>query len=767
MTSTPSGKTMGWLLCGAMAWALATATLAAGSSAGPAARNLDFEQGQPGALPPGWSAAGAQVGGFTATMSRAQPHGGQACLEIRRDTGGKWPLCFVRQAIDATPYRGRRVRLSGWLRFQPSDSEQEFTSSSSARIWMRSGGHPWFYDDLGDHPVRSAEWTFAEVRCEVASDADSIVLGATLSMYGRAWFDDLKLDVLGGNGEGDEPARALDERGVENLCAFGRLLGYVRHFHPSDEAAAVDWDSFAIAGAGEVESATTPEELKSRLERLFLSIAPTLRLATKPLPPLTAAALRRSGVAPERITGWQHRGWAGRYPWFYSQRRVVAPAEAPGDSLLPIGSEVNAELGGGVWCSVPHTLYVGADGTVPRGLGGASRPRRPNSWVPTGNDRATRIAGVLLFWNVMQHFYPYFDETGTDWPSELPAALHAAATDPDGASFDVTLHRLSAALRDGHAFVSSPYWNPDIPPWPFAWSFVEDRLVLVRVDSTRVGDARVGDEVVAIQERPTTQWVKEAQALESGATPQRIRVRVARVLQTMAARDTLVLDLRSPEGAARHIRVTPHATAKLTPARPDSVQEVAPGVIYLDMNRITDADFLTALPKINAGKGVIFDLRGYPYRIFGAVIAHLADSTVASPRWGFPVVLRPDHRDTTFAWQAYPVEPESLRVRVHAAFLIDGNAISAAETLLGIVESYKLADLVGEPTAGTNGNINSVLLPGQYSVTFTGMKVLKHNGSRHHGVGILPTVPVSPTIAGIAAGRDEQLERAIEVVRGE
>jgi hypothetical protein len=31
-------------------------------------------------------------------------------------------------------------------------------------------------------------------------------------------------------------------------------------------------------------------------------------------------------------------------------------------------------------------------------------------------------------------------------------------------------------------------------------------------------------------------------------------------------------------------------------------------------------------------------------------------------------------------------------------------------------------------------------------------------------VGILPTAPVSPTVAGIAAGRDEQLEKAIEVV---
>lgn len=37
----------------------------------------------------------------------------------------------------------------------------------------------------------------------------------------------------------------------------------------------------------------------------------------------------------------------------------------------------------------------------------------------------------------------------------------------------------------------------------------------------------------------------------------------------------------------------------------------------------------------------------------------------------------------------------------------------------------------------------------------------------HHGRGIRPTVPVEPTIAGIAQGRDEVLERAIAVVGGE
>ncbi|MBA2607132.1 MAG: hypothetical protein H0U96_09735 [Acidobacteria bacterium] len=45
----------------------------------------------------------------------------------------------------------------------------------------------------------------------------------------------------------------------------------------------------------------------------------------------------------------------------------------------------------------------------------------------------------------------------------------------------------------------------------------------------------------------------------------------------------------------------------------------------------------------------------------------------------------------------------------------------------------------------------------------TGLKVLNHDGSRLHGVGIEPDVPVSRTIKGIREKRDEQLERAIMI----
>jgi C-terminal processing protease CtpA/Prc len=105
-------------------------------------------------------------------------------------------------------------------------------------------------------------------------------------------------------------------------------------------------------------------------------------------------------------------------------------------------------------------------------------------------------------------------------------------------------------------------------------------------------------------------------------------------------------------------------------------------------------------------------------------------------------------------------------LKAKKAFLTDGRAISYAESCLGIVENYKLGEIVGGPTAGTNGNINPIELPGGYTVVWTGMKVLKHDGSRHHGVGIAPTVPVTRTIAGVVAGRDEILEKALEIVGG-
>jgi len=131
-----------------------------------------------------------------------------------------------------------------------------------------------------------------------------------------------------------------------------------------------------------------------------------------------------------------------------------------------------------------------------------------------------------------------------------------------------------------------------------------------------------------------------------------------------------------------------------------------------------------------------------------------------------PIITTPDQKgkisyDERGRWTLQPIAP---RLKAKMAFITDGRAISYAESYLGIIEAYKLAAIVGEPTAGTNGNINPLRIPGNFTLVWTGMKVIKHDGSQHQGVGIQPTVPVARTIRGVSEGRDEQLEKAIAVV---
>src|SRR5690606_7926089 len=117
----------------------------------------------------------------------------------------------------------------------------------------------------------------------------------------------------------------------------------------------------------------------------------------------------------------------------------------------------------------------------------------------------------------------------------------------------------------------------------------------------------------------------------------------------------------------------------------------------------------------------------------------------------------------TNRWTLLPLAP---RFRGRAVFITDGRAISYAETLMGIVEHYRLGEIVGQPTGGVNGDQHPFSLPGGFDVYWTGRRVDKHDGSPLHNVGVLPTVPVERSLEGVRAGRDELLERALALLGG-
>ena len=184
------------------------------------------------------------------------------------------------------------------------------------------------------------------------------------------------------------------------------------------------------------------------------------------------------------------------------------------------------------------------------------------------------------------------------------------------------------------------------------------------------------------------------------------------------------------------------------------------------MNVVTNDDWNKALPQLSNARGLVFDMRGYPSKLSPDFLSYLSEKTLTSAQWHIPNVAFPDRRDLQFERGGeWNLPPKTPYLAAKKAFITDGRAISYAESCMGIVEYYKLGEIVGGPTAGTNGNVNPFTVPGGYRLMWTGMKVLKHDGSQHHGVGIRPTIPVSRTRAGVAAGRDELLERAVQAVK--
>jgi C-terminal processing protease CtpA/Prc len=424
---------------------------------------------------------------------------------------------------------------------------------------------------------------------------------------------------------------------------------------------------------------------------------------------------------------------------------------------------LRVDLPGRVGAVIPMALAV--TDPVPERAPEPSGPL-PEAPAPAGSmeDRGTRLGNVVLVWSVLQHFYPYFDVVAVDWDSELARALTAAATAADGAAYLRVLRALMASLHDGHAVVSHPEMVPT-HTLPLAWEVIEGELVVTSVNPDSPV-ARPGTVVEEIEGRAALEVLADEETLVSGSSQWK-RAVALRSIRTGPPAD-VELGLTDAAGdrhvAVPRVPVANRATG-FADALPERVAELGDGVWYIDVSRATAEEVEQALPQLRAATGVVVDFREYPQRGSERLLRLLTDKPIRSAQWRRPVTAWPDRHHVIFDRSAWFLQPERPGIEAPVAAIIGAGTISYGETCIGIVEAFGLATTVGAPTAGANGNVNAFPIPGGFRVGWTGMRVLKHDGSPHHTIGVLPDVPATRTLAGVRESHDEPLERAVEDVR--
>jgi len=546
---------------------------------------------------------------------------------------------------------------------------------------------------------------------------------------------------------------------LANLRAFARLYGVLRFFHPSDEAAATDWNRYAVLGVSQVRAAESSAQLKAALEALVLPIAPTVRIRG-----VSEAARPVVLPAGDVLVSWQHRG-----PGFdiesagtYQSRRIGRSGENAEDLFeerVDAGEVAEVRLGRDLLARVPLAVWSTGGHTLPVSDSTAIRAALERVHVSPNHPDA-RIADLIVAWSVLEQFYPYFDVTEVDWQTLLDRALLDGLDDTSADDHELTLKRLVAALEDGHGRVLLQ--NDERMSLPLHLSWAEGKLVILVAASPELIR---GDVIEVIDGVPASELLDTEMALQSGS-PQWKRVRALREVGNRAAGQPIVLRVARESGPVE-VTVAAGEPPTWVYSQP-SIAQLDGGVWYFDLTRTTPGEISENIERLAQAPGVIFDLRGYPNATHG-ILNHLL-SRPEMARWmhvahivrpSLPGEPRPKPIWHDFGWELTPANPH---IRGHVVFLTDGSAISYAESMLGYVEALGI-DIVGSRTAGTNGRIRRVTLPTGLTVAFTGMRVTRHDGSRSHLVGILPTIPIEPTVAGIRDGRDEILDKAIEIVR--
>jgi C-terminal processing protease CtpA/Prc len=121
----------------------------------------------------------------------------------------------------------------------------------------------------------------------------------------------------------------------------------------------------------------------------------------------------------------------------------------------------------------------------------------------------------------------------------------------------------------------------------------------------------------------------------------------------------------------------------------------------------------------------------------------------------------------TFHWTPPLIlKPKAPHYDGKVVILVDEVTQNRAEYTTMAFRAAPGALVVGSTTAGADGNVSRIPLPGDLFTLISGIGVFYPDRRPTQQVGIVPDVVVEPTIEAVRAGRDPVLEEALRLILG-
>jgi C-terminal processing protease CtpA/Prc len=393
---------------------------------------------------------------------------------------------------------------------------------------------------------------------------------------------------------------------------------------------------------------------------------------------------------------------------------------------------------------------------------------RPDSAAdPAYPDLPYRLLAAFKIWAVGQYFFPYRDLMNERWDQVLTRSLQQVESARDSLEYGLALASMATHLHDSHVRLTSPAIRAHfgVGRAPVYIRMIEGQPVIAHFmdDSALAGGARVGDIVVAVDGEDARARMHRLERYISASTPQALQRYAALRLTGGPVGTTVTLRLRGAGGTERTVTMTRSEAFDLTGRSGPMFRVLRGNIGYADLGRLPASQVDSMFERLKDTRAIIFDMRGYPFGTAWSIAPRLTRKDMpAAARFSRPNATTPDTTERTeYSFTQTLPHTDQWRYLRPTVMLIDERTLSQAEHTGLFLEAANGTKFIGSSTAGANGDVTTVLLPGGAQMTFSGHAVRHADGRQLQRVGLQPDVPVRPTIAGVRSGRDEVLDGAM------
>jgi C-terminal processing protease CtpA/Prc len=389
-----------------------------------------------------------------------------------------------------------------------------------------------------------------------------------------------------------------------------------------------------------------------------------------------------------------------------------------------------------------------------------------------------RVLAAFRIWAVIDYFFPYKEFMGEDWNETLRQFIPRMEEAKDALDYSLAVAEMVTHIHDSHGSATSPILRKYFgdASAPVRVRMIEGLPVITGfTNSEAAKDAglEIGDVILKVDGEEASRRITERLKYTAHSTPQSGMFYATERSLVRGPRDsTATLTVRDVHDQVREVKVSRKVEymPKTTGDRTGDVLRVLPGNIgYADLDRLSASSVDEMFEKFKNCPAIIFDDRGYPQGTAWQIAPRLTDKAdVVAAMFRRRDSMSPDlpngelssSQEVTTFLQRLP-HTDKWRYHGKTVMLMDERTISQAEHTGLFLEAANGTKFIGSPTQGANGDVTNLSVPGGIYVRFSGQGVWHPDGRQLQRLGLQPEIELRPTLAGIRAGKDEVLDRAI------